>query len=102
MCTYHIPCIVCIHNPVQHLHVNIIAERNEANNHVQDRIKPAREHATTHVQYIDGEIQTWWSYSKNSSIRICIFMTQKQEKVTESHEVDKNEAVCWHTFERDD
>ena len=49
---------------------------------VQERIelaKPAREHATTHVQYIDGEIQTWRSYSKNSSIRIWIFMTQQQE-----------------------
>ena len=42
-----------------------------------------REHATTHMQYIDGEIQTWRSYFKNSSIRIWIFMTQQQEKVTE-------------------
>ena len=30
----------------------------------QERIEPAREHATTHVNYIDGEIQTWRPYSK--------------------------------------
>ena len=33
----------------------------------QERIepaKPAREHATMHVNYIDGEIQTWRPYSK--------------------------------------
>ena len=39
----------------------------------QERIepaKPAREHATAHVHYIDGEIQTWPSYSKYSRFRI--------------------------------
>ena len=30
----------------------------------QERIEPAREHATTHVNYIDSEIQTWRPYSK--------------------------------------
>ena len=62
---------------------------------VQERIelaKPAREHATTHV-HIDGEIQTWRSYSKNSSIRIWIFMTQQQEKVTEK-------ATKWNKMKR--
>ena len=36
----------------------------------QECIEPAREHATAHVHYIDGEIQTWPSYSKYSRIHI--------------------------------
>ena len=66
------------------------------------RSRSASRDATTHVQYIDSEIQTWRSYSKNSSIRIWFFVTQQQEKVTENHEVDKNEVLCRYTLERDD
>ena len=32
--------------------------------------KPAREHVTAHYDYVDGEIQTWPSYSKCSNIRV--------------------------------
>ena len=33
----------------------------------------AREHVTSHIHCIDGEIQTGWMYSKYSSFRIRIF-----------------------------
>ena len=64
-------------------------------------IKSAREHATTHMQYINNEIQTWRSYSKKSCIVYGFYDVTAGKSNRESHEVDKNEAVCRHTLERD-
>ena len=35
--------------------------------------RTGREHVTSHVRIIDGEIQTWRTYYKYSSFRIWIF-----------------------------
>jgi len=42
--------------------------------------RTGREHVTSHVNSIDGEIQTWRMYYKYSSFRTWIFMT-KQETI---------------------